>query len=385
MISLDLKAYLDAQYPQMLALLEKLVTINSVSACKTGIDQIAEILQKEYEIEGFSTELLVHEGCGNALVATKPGEGDGHLLMICHMDTAYPGEFPTESPFRLDGNRAFGPGVLDMKACIVSCLYVLKGLYALHVPKLPTITVLLSGDEEAGSLAVQQRILEEGRKASWCIVTEGARENGAIVIERKGNSYFHVMAKGRSVHAGIEPQKGRNAIEELALKIVKLRELNDFEKGSTVTIGLLHGGENRITVAENAEMYIDLRYRTKEAGEQLIAQVEAILNTPEIDGVKTTYTLTRNRPPLTQVPGSELLQRLTKEASDELGIPYLTAITGGVSDGNFVADLGVPTIDGLGPVGGLMCSPEEYLLTDTLTERAARMGAVIAHLNLPMN
>ena len=383
MISLELKTYLDSHRSEMLALLEQLVSINSSSSCKEGVDQVADILQKEYEKEGFSTELLIHSHCGNGLVVTRQGEGAGHLLMICHMDTAYPDEFPKEKPFRLEGNRAFGPGVLDMKSCIVSCLYVLKGLYALQVPKLPTITVLLSGDEEAGSFAVQQRILEEGKKADWCIVTEGARENGAIVIERKGNAYFHVTAKGRSVHAGIEPQRGRNAIEELALKIVKLRELNDFEKGSTVTIGILQGGENRITVAEHAEMYIDLRYRTKEVGEQLISQVEQILNTPEIDGVTTTYTLTRNRPPLVQVPGSERLHQLVQEAGKELGIPYLTAVTGGVSDGNFVADLGVPTIDGLGPVGGMMCSPEEYLLTDTLTERAARMGTVIARLNEP--
>lgn len=301
--------------------------------------------------------------------------------MICHMDTAFPEGAAKKNPFRMEGNIATGPGVVDMKACLVSCLYGLKALYSLNVPNLPSVTVLMSGDEEAGSLAVQQQILDEGRKADWCIVTEGARANGAIVVERKGNSYFHVTAKGRAVHAGIEPEKGRNAIEELALKIVKLRQLNDFEKGSTVTIGLMQGGENRIVVAEHAEMYIDLRYRTKEAGEQLICQVQKILEHAEIDGVTTEYTLTRNRPPLIQVPGSEKLQKLTEEASAELGIPYLTAVTGGVSDGNFVADEGTPTIDGLGPVGGMMCSPEEYLCTDTLTERTARMAAVIGRLN----
>jgi glutamate carboxypeptidase len=248
------------------------------------------------------------------------------------------------------------------------------------VDHVPEVTVLMSGDEEAGSHAVQERIIEEGRKADWCIVTEGARENGAIVIERKGNSYFHVRASGRAAHAGIEPEKGRNAIEELALKIVKLRALNDFDRGSTVTIGTINGGENRIVVAESAEMDIDLRYRTKEDGEMLIRQVRDILEQVEIHGVRTEYTFTRNRPPLVQVEGSAQLQRLAKEASQELGIPYLTAVTGGVSDGNFVADIGTPTIDGLGPVGGMMCSPEEYLCLDSMTERIARMGTVVGML-----
>lgn len=128
-------------------------------------------------------------------------------------------------------------------------------------------------------------------------------------------------------------------------------------------------------------MDIDLRYRKKEQGKHLIQQVQAILNHNEIEGIHVSYTLTVNRPPLEQVPGSLRLQELTRQISNELGITYLTAVTGGVSDGNFVADLGVPTIDGMGPVGGLMCSPEEYMNLNTWTERTARMAAVIAGLD----
>ena len=282
---------------------------------------------------------------------------------------------------QVEGTRATGPGVVDMKSCFVGCLYAWKALHAVRTPNLPSVAILLSGDEEAGSHAVEQDIIREGRQADWCMVTEGARENGAIVIERKGNADVHVKARGRSVHAGIEPEKGCNAIEELALKIVKLRKLNDYEKGISVTVGVIHGGENRIVVAGQAEMDIDLRYRTREQGEALLQEVRDILETVEIPGVATTYTLTINRPPLLQVPGSVRLQSLVEETSRELGIPYLTAVTGGVSDGNFVADLGVPTIDGLGPVGGLMCSPEEYLDLSTWTARTARMAAVIAKLH----
>ena len=396
MLSNDIKSYLDTYYEEMLKLLERLVNIDSGSACKEGIDRVASIMAREYEKEGFEVEILEHGNCGNAVIARKSGtdpeydgsqspktgnsRNHGKVLMFCHLDTAFPEGAAKANPFTIKGNIATGPGVVDMKACLVGCLYALKALYALGVDHVPEVTVLMSGDEEAGSHAVQERIIEEGRKADWCIVTEGARENGAIVIERKGNSYFHVRASGRAAHAGIEPEKGRNAIEELALKIVKLRALNDFDRGSTVTIGTINGGENRIVVAESAEMDIDLRYRTKEDGEMLIRQVRDILEQAEIHGVRTEYTFTRNRPPLVQVEGSAQLQRLVEEASQELGIPYLTAVTGGVSDGNFVADIGTPTIDGLGPVGGMMCSPEEYLCLDSMTERIARMGTVVGWL-----
>ena len=396
MLSKDIKSYLDTNYDEMLKLLERLVDIDSGSACKEGIDRVASIMAQEYIKEGFQVEILEHENCGNAVIARKSGTGlknvgspspqtgdsrnHGKVLMICHLDTAFPEGSAKANPFTIKGNIATGPGVVDMKACLVGCLYAFKALYALGVDHVPEVAVLMSGDEEAGSHAVQERIIEGGRKADWCIVTEGARENGAIVIERKGNCYFHVHALGRAAHAGIEPEKGRNAIEELALKIVKLRALNDFDKGSTVTIGTIKGGENRIVVAESAEMDIDLRYRTKEDGEMLIRRVRDILEQVEIDGVHTEYTFTRNRPPLVQVEGSAMLQGLVKEASQELGIPYLTAVTGGVSDGNFVADIGTPTIDGLGPVGGMMCSPEEYLCLDSMTERIARMGTVVGWL-----
>ncbi|MCI9248546.1 MAG: M20 family metallopeptidase [Dorea sp.] len=380
MLSKKLKKYLDDHYNEMVSLLERVVNIDSGSACKKGIDQIADIMLDEFEKEGFEPEVLHHENCGNGLIVRKKGT-EKQLLMICHLDTAFPDGTAAKHPFRIDGKIATGPGVEDMKSCFVGCLYAWKALHALEVKNLPSVAVLFSGDEETGSHAVKEDIIKEGKKANWCIVTEGARENGAIVIGRKGNTYIHVTAKGRAVHAGIEPQKGGNAIEELALKIVKLRKLNDYENGASVTVTMIHGGENRIVVAEHAEMDIDLRYQEKEQGERLIREVKAILDHSEIENVHISYTLTMNRPPLTQVPGSLKLQELTRQISDELGIPYLTAMTGGVSDGNFVADLGIPTIDGMGPVGGLMCSPEEYLNLDTWAERTARMAAVIAGLS----
>lgn len=379
MLSNDICDYLEGQLPEMLTLLERLVNIDSGSVCKEGVDEVGRIMADAYERLDFDVETLYHADCGNGVIARRNGNGK-NLLLICHNDTAFPKGYSQLHPYTVEGNRAMGNGVVDMKACLVGCLYAIKALDALGVSPQVGLTVLMSGDEEAGSRAVLDVIEAEGRKADWCVVTEGARANGAIVIERKGNAQLNIRAHGRAVHAGNEPEKGRNAIEELALKIVKLRNISRPEVGSTVVIGTFHGGENRIVTAENATLEADIRFRTMEEKDRMFAAVEEILSTPEIEGIELTYDLVFNRPPLQIVPGAEKLHETVRRLSDELNISYLTAVAGGVSDGNFVSALGVPTIDGMGPVGGMMCSPEEYLEIDTMVPRAARLSALIASL-----
>ncbi len=380
-LSKKLLTWFQEKQPEIEAMLEQLVNIDSGSACKAGVDQVADIMAEEYRKLGFAVELLRHENCGNAVIARRPGRNSTkNLLLICHIDTAFPPNYSAEHPYYVKDGRAYGNGVEDMKICFINCLYAIKALDALRVDPLVGITVLMSGDEEAGSISVLDEIKAEGKKADWCIVTEGARANGAFVKERKGNAQLDVWAHGRAAHAGNEPEKGRNAIEELALKIVKLRQIANPALGSTVTIGTIQGGKNRILTAEDAAMQVDLRFRTLEEKSRMFAAVEEILAQPEIDGVQLRYELRYNRPPLTSVPGAEKLYASLKRISEALEIPYLSAVAGGVSDGNFVADMGVPTIDGLGPVGGMMCSPEEYLELDSIAPRGARMAALMADL-----
>jgi len=267
-----------------------------------------------------------------------------------------------------------------MKSCLVSMIYALKALEQLSFPAVPDITVLLVGDEEIGSVSARELIITEGKKADYCLVLEGARANGAVVTERKGTGFLNLFAKGRAAHAGNEPEIGRSAIDEVASKILKLRQLQDLEKGTTVTVGQMGGGTVRNVVAEEAWAKVDLRFRTQEAQRLLFEGIEKTLMAPDIDGVELRYELVLNRPPLTKVPGSERLEALTEAIMTELGIPYLTASAGGASDGNFTAATGTPTLDGLGPVGGMMCSPEEYLEVSSLPERAAVQTLLISRL-----
>lgn len=373
-----LQAALDTR-PWSMGLLEELVNIDSNSWNKPGIDAVGTIVREQLEQLGFETEVYAQECCGNTLVGRRKGNLDMTLALIGHLDTVKYDSTGEQAKFRNDGRFAYGPGVLDMKGCLVGALIALKSLVE-NSEDLPNFVFLLVGDEEIGSKAAMPAIEKVAQEADLTIVIEAARANGAIVVERKGIATLDIRAHGRAVHAGIEPALGINAIEELALKIVKLRELNDWPQGVSLTIGKISGGVLRIVVAEFAEMQVDIRFRTMAQAEKLLKDIRAVLNEPEIEGISLEYDLCVGRPPMTRLPGAELMIKKMEEASLALGIPFLTAATGGVGDGNWMTARGVPTIDGVGPVGDRMCTPEEYLEVETLFSRAARLAYMMTLL-----
>ena len=374
----QIRGYIQDHYEEMIALLKDLVERNTSSDFKPGVDEAGRLIRKEFEKAGFEVEILERDSAGNSVVARKKGTGSGKAILICHIDSVFPEGTDHIKPFTIENGRAAGNGVLDMKACIVNCLYALKALDELGIAR-PEICVFLSGDEEKGSEAVRADIEEEGRSCNWCLVTEGSRPGMAVVTQRKGNAYVKVTAKGRAAHAGNEPQVGRNAVLALARKALLLNGLNDFEKGTTVSVTKLNGGENRIVIPDHAELYADVRFFSMEEWKRIETEIRKILDTPE-EGIETEYAVTLNRPPLAPVPGSQELIDTVKAAGEELGIPFSFVKAGGVSDGNFISAAGVPTIDGMGPSGGMMCSPEEYLELDTMVPCAARLALTLAKL-----
>ncbi len=380
MNSQEVLEHLRKQLPQMVDDVRKMVAIDSGSYCKAGVDQIGEICAQCLDDLDFSVETIQQENFGNHLIARRQGNVPLSVLLIGHLDTVFPAGSAAEIPFQINDGLATGAGVLDMKSCLVAMGYALKALRDLGAERLPNITVLLIGDEEIGSVTARELIIAEGEKADYALVIEGARANGAVVIERKGTGFLDIQARGRAAHAGNEPEVGRSAIDEIAAKILKLRGLQDLETGTTVTVGQMGGGTARNVVAEEAWAKVDLRFRTSQAQRALFAGIEKLMEKPEQDGVTLTYNLVLNRPPLTQVQGSEKLLHLTEEIMGELAIPFRTAVAGGASDGNFTASVGTPTLDGLGPVGGMMCSPEEYLEIASLPERATVQALLLARL-----
>jgi glutamate carboxypeptidase len=381
MYGLLIEEYLNKKLPEMLSLLENLVNRNTSSDYKPGVDEAGAILEEEFQKIGYSTEILNRDHVGNSVIARKKGNGKAALL-ICHIDSVFSEGTDYIKPFSIEGNIARGNGVVDMKACLVTSIYALKALEELRIPDVPDITVFMSGDEEKGSEAVRENIENEGRKSDWTLVTEGSRPGMAIVSQRKGNAYLKVRVKGRAAHAGNEPHIGRNSIVELARKIERLDSLNDFEKGTTVSVTLIRGGENRIVIPDYAEISVDIRFYTMDEWNKVEKAIKEILSATETNGVELEYDLVFNRPPLSLVPGSDSLLKIVEEASAELNIPFLQVSAGGVSDGNFITALGVPAVDGMGPTGGMMCSPEEYLEVDTMVPCAARLALTLAKLGV---
>ena len=361
--------YIENKKSEMLDFIQMLVNIDSGTSFKAGVDHVGHILSDALEKEGFSIEIINQAKYGNHIVAKKPGKGKGRILLVGHMDTVFPEGTVKERPFTIRENRAYGPGVNDMKSGLTSLLYAIKALCTECSSEMGTITVILNGDEEVGSPTSRSIIEEEAKKVDAVFIVEPGQPTGAIVTGRKGVGIFKLQITGKSAHAGNNPADGISAIEELAHKIIELHKLSDLDSGVTVNVGVIGGGSSRNVVADQAFADIDLRIKTKEQGEEMLKRLHEIADKPTLSGAKISLTGGINRPPMMKTQDTESLYTLVKEAGKIIGLDLNEAFPGGASDGNFTAALGIPTIDSMGPVGGFSHSDKEYLEIERVTER----------------
>ena len=374
-----IRTYLEEKHGEMMTLLERLVRIDNRSSNKTGVDQMGSILQAEYEVLGFSTERFEQTHCGSSMILRRDAPGR-RVLLICHLDSVFPADMLDHPPlFRKEGNLAYGPGVVDMKACLVGCLCAVKALLDTGSP-VPALSVLLAGDEELGSLSITDEIIKEGKRSDFCLVTEGARPGMALVTERKGLAKVNIRCEGKDAHAGNEPQKGINALLALCDVLPRIAALNDWDQDRFCLVTQMNAGEAPNVVPRLGTAYVDLRFSSLETYEYLKAQIDSILNAPRQDGAKLTWKTELIKPPMAPVPGFEELLNAVIQSGDELGIPYRWVKAGGITDGNTVASVGTPTLDGMGPVGGMMCSESEFLEIDTMVPCAARLALAVSKL-----
>ena len=361
--------YIENKKSEMLDFIQMLVNIDSGTSFKAGVDRVGHILSDALEKEGFSIEIINQAEYGNHIVAKKPGKGKGRILLVGHMDTVFPEGTAEERPFTIRENRAYGPGVNDMKSGLTSLLYAIKALCTECSSEMGSITVILNGDEEVGSPTSRSIIEEEAKKVDAVFIVEPGQPTGDIVTGRKGVGIFKLQITGRSAHAGNNPADGISAIEELAHKIIELHKLSDLNSGVTVNVGVIGGGSSRNVVADQAFADIDLRIKTKEQGEEMLKRLHEIADKPTLPGVEISLIGGINRPPMMKTQDTESLYTLVKEAGKIIGLDLNEAFPGGASDGNFTAALGIPTIDAMGPVGGFSHSDKEYLEIEKVTER----------------
>jgi glutamate carboxypeptidase len=369
--------------------LRTLVNIDCGSYLPAGVNRVADHMQAWFEAAGWSVERRAHrpvEGeqrLGDVVVARLAGpdrEGSNRrrLLLVGHMDTVFPDGTAAARPFRIDGNRAFGPGVSDMKGGLLAGLYAVAALQHADHGSFGSITYVCNPDEEIGSPFSGPTILEMAADADVCFVLEGARENGDIVSARKGVADIRVVYRGRAAHAGVEPWRGRSASLHAAHAIVALHELNGRWDGVTVNVGVIHGGTRPNVVTERCEIEVDMRATSQSAFDEAFAEVRRVASVAYVPDVETEFIGAAGFPPMEKTAATAALADQAIRIAAELGFELKDASTGGASDANPVAGMGVPVLDGLGPIGGDDHSPSEWLDLASVPERIALLASLIA-------
>ncbi|PMC39105.1 carboxypeptidase [Bacillus sp. UMB0899] len=375
-----MESFLQQHCKEMLNFIERLVNIDSGSYDKQGVDQIGELLKTCYEELGFHVKVIPQKEFGNHLVIEHKDSMNPGIVILAHMDTVFPKGTVEERPFKIEGNRAYGPGVIDMKSSHATVLYAIKALINEGQEAYKHIKIVLNSEEEIGSPTSKSLIVKEAKNAKYALVMEPARKDGSLVSARRGKGNYTLIVEGKAAHSGIEPEKGRSAIEELAHKIIQLYELSDHEKGISVNVGLIEGGSSANTVSDHAEAQIDVRMKEIEQVEFIEDRLEKICSTTEVAGTKILLEGEMNRPPMEKNNKTRALLRLIQAVGDEIGIEIEDTSTGGGSDASFTSSLGIATIDGLGPIGGNAHSDKEYLEIPSLVERTHLLATIMKRL-----
>jgi glutamate carboxypeptidase len=350
------------------------------------VNLVADHMQAWFEADGWTVERRSHspgpgeDQLGDVLVARLEGSADGgrRILLIGHMDTVFPAGTARERPFRIEGTRALGPGVSDMKGGLLGGLYAVRCLQGLGFQDFGSITYVCNPDEEIGSPFSGPLILQAAGNVDACFVLEGARENGDIVSARKGVNDLRLTVRGRAAHAGVEPERGRSATLQAAHTTIALHELNGRWPGVTVNVGSVQGGIRPNVVAEECVLEVDVRAPTAATRDEVMAEIERITRSVTVPDTTIDIQGRSNFPPMEKTEATGRLAELAMAIANDLGFDVKDAATGGASDANPVAGMGVPTLDGLGPIGGSDHAPGEWLDLDSVAPRVALLAGLIA-------
>jgi len=354
--------------------IDALVRLESPSTDKTAVDICGAELAARLTALGGRVDRLVREKRGDHLQAEFGGTGP-RVLLLGHFDTVWPIGQLARMPLHEKDGRLYGPGVFDMKAGIAMAMLATRAVHEIAPESAPRIVMLWTTDEEIGSVSSRAAIEEEARRSDAVLVLEPALPGGGVKTRRKGCGDFQLIVHGVSAHAGIDPGKGASAIHELAHQIVAVQDLQNVELGISINVGVIAGGSRTNVIAEHATAGIDVRVPTTADGDRIEARLRGL--TPKLKGTRLELTGGIGRPPLERSAGVVRLFELARQAARELGRDLDEGGTGGGSDGNFTAALGVPTLDGLGACGDGAHALHEHVLLDDLTWRAALVAALL--------
>jgi glutamate carboxypeptidase len=378
-----LEAAVRADETAYLADLERLVNTDCGSYTPEGVDRIGEFVGGFMTSQGATVERRPDPDgrLGSTVIGTWRGgpdtEGAPRILLIGHMDTVFDPGTAAERPFSIRDGVATGPGVTDMKSGLLAGLYAIKALIGAGPLPFERLTYVANPDEEIGSPTSTLHIREIAAESDVCLVLECARANGDIVSSRKGILDARITVHGRAAHSGVEPEKGRSAVLAAADLITRLHALNGRWDGVTVNVGVIAGGTRPNVVAERCSLEVDVRAVRRSELEAAEAELRALLETLAVPDTTAEVAPMARWWPMEKLERSGRLVEHAQAIARRLGFEVRDAATGGASDANTTAGMGVPSIDGLGPIGGMDHSPAEYLDVASIVPRTALLAGLL--------
>lgn len=378
-----LRDSIEARRGAVLEFIRQLVEIESPSGDIEGSRAVVSLLSEEAKaIDGVtSVERIESPGYGEHLrirAFNREEVSDGSILLVGHTDTVHPRGSLAERPWREDEGRIYGPGIFDMKANCALILEALRACAANDLLPRREVVLVLTCDEETGSDTGRALIEEEAGGACAALVLEPPASGGRVKTARKGTGIFNMEVRGRAAHAGLEPEKGASAIVELARQIERLQVLNNPKRGTTINVGVIRGGTRSNVVAAEAHAEIDVRFSTQEEARHLDAFIKGAH--PFDERVQISVSGGINRPPLERNDRVVSLYKRARSISALLDFELGEASVGGASDGNFIAALNIPVLDGMGISGDGAHATHEHILADDISTRGALLAALIATL-----
>jgi len=371
----------DVDDEALIAELKRWVEIETPTLDAAAVNRLVDRVEVLGREAGLDTERLPGTlGFGDILAVRSPrpsGSNEKTVLILAHLDTVHAvGVINNQLPLRQEGDKLYGPGIYDMKSGALMALEAMK-LAVRHGARMP-IDLIFVPDEEIGSLSSRSFMETAAKNAGYTLVVEPARDGGKVVVARKGVAMYDITVRGRAAHAGARPQDGRSAIRAAARLVLELEALNDTERGVTVTVGTIAGGTGRNTVPAECRLKVDVRVPNDKVAEEITGKIERMK--PVDPDITVEINGQMNRPPFSQSEEGKRLFDMAAETASGLGIALEGMATGGGSDGNFTAALGVPTLDGLGADGAGPHTFDEHIFLSSVAPRTALLANLMVSL-----
>jgi glutamate carboxypeptidase len=364
--------------PETLELLESLVRVNSHSAHPGGINRVGQLVLDQ--LPGtMTTELHTDSGGVHHHVVIGSCDVEEKILLIGHLDTVFP-DRGEEEPFDIVHENIHGPGTADMKGGVVIVIQVLKILDEMGLLEQIPVQCIFNGDEEVGSPFSSRIVREAGLNASCALVFEAGGQNSQLVTARRGVVRYDLTCTGQARHAGVKEGPKASAIVEISRLILALEDLNDQERGISINVGTVQGGVANNIVPDYAQARLEFRFWDSDTEREVLARFDEIVASVNTPGCSTRLDLLHRRPGMVSSPPVEDLLAVVIDAGKELGQSITTEARGGASDGNFLSEMGIPVIDGLGPVGDLDHSPDEYIVAQSMHDRIELTALLLCKL-----